>query len=148
MKVGDEPYVVEYNVRMGDPETEVVLPRIKSDFVEILTKVAKGELGQMRLDINEKSATTVMLVSEGYPEAYEKGKVIVGLENISEKDAIVFHAGTKISDDKILSNGGRVLAVTALDENYKKALAKSYSAIKKICFDNIHFRTDIGFDLE
>jgi phosphoribosylamine--glycine ligase len=148
MKVGDEPYVVEYNVRMGDPETEVVLPRIKSDFVEILTQTAKGELGQTQLEIDEKSAATVMLVSEGYPEAYEKGKVIVGLENISEKNAIVFHAGTKISDDKILSNGGRVLAVTALDEDYKQALEKSYSAIKHICFDNIHFRTDIGFDLE
>jgi len=148
MKVGDEPYVVEYNVRMGDPETEVVLPRIKSDLVEILALTAKSELGQTQLEIDKKSATTVMLVSEGYPEAYEKGKVIVGLENISEKDAIVFHAGTKISDDKILSNGGRVLAVTALDEDYKKAIEKSYSAIKKICFDNIHFRTDIGFDLK
>lgn len=148
MKVGDEPYVIEYNVRMGDPETEVVMPRIESDLVEILALTAKSELNQARLEITQKAATTVMLVSEGYPESYEKDKHIVGLDNISEKDAIVFHAGTKISNGKILSNGGRVLAVTAMDEDYKKALKTSYAEIKKICFDNIFFRNDIGFDLE
>lgn len=148
MKVGDEPYVVEYNVRMGDPESEVVLPRLNSDLLEILTLTAKGELNQAELKISEKSATTVMLVSEGYPEAYEKGKTIVGLGNIKEEDAIVFHAGTKVLDAKVLSNGGRVLAVTAIDDNYKKALKKSYSQIKHICYDNIFFRKDIGFDLD
>jgi phosphoribosylamine--glycine ligase len=148
MKVGDEPYVIEYNVRMGDPETEVVLPRLESDLVEILALTAKGQLDQAELKVSEKSATTVVLVSKGYPEFYEKGKIISGLDNISNEEAIVFHAGTKISNDKIVSHGGRVLAVTAMDQDYKKALEKSYDSIKKICFENIFFRKDIGFDLE
>lgn len=147
MKVGDEPYVVEYNVRMGDPETEVVVPRIESDLVEILALTAKGELNQAKLEISQMSATTVMLVSEGYPESYEKGKTIVGLDSISEQGALVFHAGTTTVEGKVLSNGGRVLAVTAMDKDYKKALEKSYTEIKKICFDNIYYRKDIGFDL-
>jgi phosphoribosylamine--glycine ligase len=147
MKVGDEPFVVEYNVRMGDPETEVVMPRIESDLVELLEKTAKGQLDEVQLKISSDSATTVMLVSDGYPEAYEKGKPITGLENISEDEAIVFHAGTKVSGNEILSNGGRVIAVTAMGNNHKEALKKSYGQIKKICFENINFRKDIGFDL-
>jgi phosphoribosylamine--glycine ligase len=148
MKVDDEPFVVEYNVRMGDPETEVVMPRINSDLVEILELTAKEKLSQAKLDISPKSATTVMLVSEGYPEAYEKEKEISGLENVTKGDGVmVFHAGSKISDGKVLSNGGRVLAVTAMDTIYEKALEKSYAEIKKICFENIAFRKDIGFDL-
>jgi phosphoribosylamine--glycine ligase len=148
MKVGDEPYVIEYNVRMGDPETEVVIPRLESDLVDILALTAKGQLDQAELKVSEKSATTVVLVSKGYPESYEKGKIISGLDNISNEEAIVFHAGTKISNDNIVSHGGRVLAVTAMDQDYKKALEKSYDGIKKICFENIFFRKDIGFDLE
>lgn len=148
MKVGDEPYVVEYNVRLGDPESEVVLPRLNSDLLETLTLTAKGKLKQAELKINEKAATTVVLVSKGYPKSYEKGKSIVGLDSISEEDAIVFHAGTQLLEGKILSNGGRVIAVTAIDDNYKKALKKSYNQIKHICYDNIYFRKDIGFDLE
>ncbi len=147
MKVGDEPFVVEYNVRMGDPETEVVMPRIESDLIELLEKTAAGELDSARLDVSPKAATTVMLVSNGYPEAYEKGKPITGLENISENEAIVFHAGTKVSGNEILSNGGRVIAVTAMGNDHKEALQKSYSQIKKVCFENINFRKDIGFDL-
>jgi phosphoribosylamine--glycine ligase len=147
MKVGDEPFVVEYNVRMGDPETEVVLLRIESDVVELLEKTAKNQLDQIELKINPKTAATVMLVSGGYPESYTKGKAIAGLDEIPENEAIVFHAGTKISDDKIVTNGGRVLAVTAIGANHKEALGKSYSQIKKICFEEMYFRRDIGFDL-
>jgi len=147
MKVGDEPYVVEYNVRMGDPETEVVMPRIETDVVELLDKTAKGELDEVELNISSETAATVMLVSDGYPEAYEKEKEISGLNNISEKEAIVFHAGTKLSENKVLTNGGRVIAVTAMGQNHPEALEKSYDQIKKLCFENINFRKDIGFDL-
>lgn len=146
MKVGNEPYVVEYNVRMGDPETEVVMPRIESDVVELLEYTAQGQVDKAQLHINPQTASTVMIVSGGYPEAYEKGKPIIGLDEVSD-DVIVFHAGTKISGNKILTNGGRVIAVTALGENHKDALRKSYKDIKKLCFDNLYFRKDIGFDL-
>lgn len=148
MKIGNEPFVVEYNVRMGDPETEVVMPRLETDLVELLSLTATGQLNQATLNISSKSATTVMLVSGGYPEAYQKGKAIKGLDNISEDNVIVFHAGTKLEHNEILTNGGRVLAVTALEDDYKSALKKSYTEIKKICFENIYFRQDIGFDLE
>ena len=148
MKVGDEPYVIEYNVRMGDPESEVVLPRIQSDFVELLSLTAKGKLDKAQLEINPQTASTVMLVSGGYPESYQKGKAIKGLENISEKDAIVFHAGTKAVDNEILTDGGRVIAVTGFGDDYKQALEKSYLEISKLCFENMYFRKDIGFDLE
>ncbi len=147
MKVDDEPFVVEYNVRMGDPETEVVLPRIASDVVELLQKTALGELNTIELDIHPQTAATVMLVSEGYPENYEKGKTISGLENVSDPDVLVFHAGTKLADSKILTNGGRVMAITAMGKNHTEALKKSYDQIEKICYENIHFRKDIGFDL-
>lgn len=148
MKIGNEPFVVEYNVRMGDPETEVVMPRLETDLVELLSLTATGQLNQATLNISSKSATTVMLVSGGYPESYQKGKAIKGLDNISEDNVIVFHAGTKLEHNEILTNGGRVLAVTALEDDYKSALKKSYTEIKKICFENIYFRQDIGFDLE
>lgn len=147
MKIGNEPFVVEYNVRMGDPETEVVMPRLETDLVELLSLTATGQLNQATLNISSKSATTVMLVSGGYPESYQKGKAIKGLDNISEDNVIVFHAGTKLEHNEILTNGGRVLAVTAMNDDYKSALKKSYAEIKKICFENIYFRQDIGFDL-
>ncbi len=145
MKVGDEPYVIEYNCRMGDPETEVVIPRIKNDLVELFDAVAKEELNKIEIEIDERTATTVMLVSKGYPEKYESDKIISGLENI--KDSIVFHAGTKLSDEKVLSAGGRVLAVTSYGNDIADALQKSYSAIEQIRFENKFFRKDIGKDL-
>ncbi len=145
IKVGDEPYVIEYNVRMGDPETEVVLPRIKTDLVELLKATAQQKLESIDLEIDGRAATTVMLVSGGYPENYEKGKMIRGLENIT--DSIVFHAGTKPENKKIITNGGRVLAITSLDLDFKKALKKSYQNIQKVSFDRMQYRTDIGFDL-
>ena len=145
IKVNDEPYVIEYNVRMGDPETEVVLPRIKTDLGKLLQATFQQKLNTIDLEIDNRAATTVMTVSGGYPEAYEKGKEIKGIDAVH--DAIVFHAGTTTKDGKTLTNGGRVLAVTSLDEDYKKALKKSYQNIEKLSFDRMYFRTDIGFDL-
>ncbi len=145
IKVDNEPYVIEYNVRMGDPETEVVLPRIKTDLVELLEKTWSGDLDKIDLEIDERSATTVMLVSGGYPESYQKGKVISGLDEI--KDSIVFHAGTTNEEGEILTSGGRVIALTSFGEDYKKALKKSYQSAGMLQFDKMYFRKDIGFDL-
>ena len=145
MNDNGNPSVVEYNVRMGDPETEVVLPRIESDLLDLFEGVANQNLGEKSFSITSKTATTVMLVSWGYPEAYEKNKEINGIENINE--SIVFHAGTSLKEDKVLTNGGRVMAITSFGENIQEALDKSYSSIKKIHFDKMNFRKDIGFDL-
>lgn len=145
IKVNNEPYVIEYNVRMGDPETEVVIPRIESDLVDLLKATADKKLNNFQLDINKKSATTVMLVSGGYPEAYDKGKEITGLEKV--EDSIVFHAGTQLSNDKVVTSGGRVLAVTSYGDDFKKALKQSYKNIEEIHFEKMNYRTDIGFDL-
>lgn len=145
MKVGEEPYVIEYNVRMGDPETEVVLPRLKSDLVEIFEAIGKGKLQEQTIEIDPRTATTVMMVSGGYPEDYEKGKVISGIDTV--QDSIVFHAGTTMKGEEIVSNGGRVLAVTSYGNDFKEALEKSYQSIEKIHFDKQYFRTDLGFDL-
>lgn len=145
IKVGDEPKVIEYNVRMGDPETEVVLPRLKTDLVEIFSAISNQKLSEIDLEIDERAATTVMLVSGGYPEAYEKGKEILGLDKV--KDSIVFHAGAKESDGKIVTSGGRVMAVTSFGNTYQDAIKKSYQSIKNLCFDKMNYRKDIGFDL-
>ena len=145
IKVGDDPFVIEYNVRLGDPETEVVIPRIKTDLVEVFQAVADQSLDSIDLELDERTATTVMLVSGGYPEAYEKGKIITGFENV--EDSIVFHAGTDNKDDNVVTNGGRVMAITSFGNDYKEALQKSYQNIKKIHFDKMNFRKDIGFDL-
>ena len=145
IKVGDDPKVIEYNVRMGDPETEVVLPRLQTDLVELLSHVGAGSLDQIDLQIDGRSATTVMTVSGGYPEAYEKGKEITGIESID--DSIVFHAGTKIENGKVVTNGGRVIAITSFDKDFKQALKKSYSSIEKLHFDKMYYRKDLGFDL-
>ena len=146
IKVGQDPYVIEYNVRMGDPETEVVIPRIESDFAALLSAVARQELGQAALKIRKEAAATVMMVSGGYPEKYEKGYAVHGLEEVS--DAIVFHAGTRRSDDgEVLTSGGRVLAVTAFGNDFRQALEKSYKNVEKITFTDSYFRKDLGFDL-
>lgn len=143
--VKGEPIVIEYNVRMGDPETEVVLPRIKSDLVELFQAVADQKLAEVVLEIDARSATTVMLVSGGYPEDYEKGFEISGLENI--QDSLVFHAGTKVENGKIVTNGGRVLAITSFGDDFQEAIKKSYQNIDKLHFDKMYFRKDIGLDL-
>lgn len=145
IKVKDEPYVIEYNVRMGDPETEVVIPRLKTDLIELFLALKEQNLDKLELEVDPRSATTVMVVSGGYPEDYEKGKEISGLENI--QDSIVFHAGTKFDNDKIVTNGGRVLAFTSFGNDFREALITSYQNIGKIHFDNMYYRKDIGFDL-
>ncbi len=145
INVKNDPFVIEYNVRMGDPETEVVLPRIETDLVDLLEATCHQKLDEISVMINPEAATTVMVVSGGYPEKYDKGKEITGLSKIT--DSIVFHAGTKINGDKIVTNGGRVLAITSLDNDFKKALKKSYQNIEKLHFDTMYYRTDIGFDL-
>ena len=145
IKVNEEPYVIEYNVRMGDPETEVVLPRIKTDLVELLEKTWETKLDAINLELDERAATTVMLVSGGYPESYQKGKIITGLKEID--DSIVFHAGTKQQDGEIVTSGGRVIALTSFGKDYKEALKKSYQSAEKLQFDKMYFRKDIGFDL-
>lgn len=145
IKVGDDPKVIEYNVRMGDPETEVVLPRLKNDLVELFTAVANQTLDKIDIKIDERSATTVMLVSGGYPEAYEKGKEITGIDAI--KDSIPFHAGAILKDDKVVTSGGRVMAITSYGVTYQEAIKKSYQNIEKLDFDKMYYRKDIGFDL-
>ena len=145
IKVGEEPYVIEYNVRMGDPETEVVLPRIKNDLLSLFESVANGELDKQELHIDERVATTVMTVSGGYPGSYEKGKAIEGLDSVFE--SIVFHAGTKMQDNTVVTNGGRVMAFTSFGYDIKDALSKSYRSIENVQFEGMYFRKDIGFDL-
>ena len=144
--VKGEPIVIEYNVRMGDPETEVVIPRIKSDLVELFQAVANGNLNDVSLAIDQRSATTVMMVSGGYPEEYEKGKEIFGLDKI--EDSLVYHAGTKIENGKLVTNGGRVLAITSFGNDFQEAIKKSYQNIDKLHFDKMYFRKDIGKDLK
>ena len=145
MNCGGDPYVIEYNVRMGDPETQSVFPRIKSDVVELFEAVGQGTLNKVSLDINYRTAASVVLVAGGYPGKYRKGDVIEGIETVSE--AIVFHAGTAKKEGKTVTSGGRVLAVTAIDENLPAALLKAYQEAEKITFDGKYNRHDIGQDL-
>ncbi len=145
INVDGEPKVIEYNVRMGDPETEVVIPLIKSDLLELFIGVTTETLNQKVLEIDNRNAVTVMMVSGGYPDKYEKGKTIEGLDTIV--DSSVFHAGTIISGGKIVTAGGRVLAITSLGKNMEEALETSYKNIQKISFENNYYRKDVGFDL-
>lgn len=145
IKVGNDPKVIEYNVRMGDPETEVVVPRIKNDMVSLFEAVANQTLDAVDLEIDERTAATVMLVSGGYPGTYEKGKAITGVEEID--DSLVFHAGTMNKDGQTVTNGGRVMAITSYGKDFKEALGTSYKNIKKVGFNGMNYRKDIGFDL-
>jgi len=145
IKVGDDPFVIEYNVRLGDPETEVVIPRVQNDLVEVFEAVAQQKLDEIDIQIDDRSATTVMTVSGGYPEAYQKGMEIHGLNTVDE--SVVFHAGTAIKNGKTVTNGGRVLAITSFGKDYREALRTSYQNVKKIRFEGMYYRTDIGFDL-
>ncbi len=146
MNVNGDPYVIEYNVRMGDPETEVVLPRIKTDLLTLLIAAAKKELKNKTVEIDQRSAATIILVSGGYPEAYEKNKIISGIDEV--KDSIVFHSGTTNKDGNIVSSGGRVLAVSSFGTNIFEALQQSYNSASKINFDKMYYRKDLGFDLK
>jgi phosphoribosylamine--glycine ligase len=145
IKVGEKAKVIEYNVRLGDPETEVVIPRIKNDLVSVFQAVANQSLNELDLQIDERTATTVMTVSGGYPGNYEKGKEISGIDAI--EDSLVFHAGTKLIGEKVVTNGGRVIAITSYGDNFKEALKTSYKNVSKLSFEGMNFREDIGFDL-
>lgn len=145
MNVGGDPYVIEYNVRMGDPETEVVMPRLKTDILTLFEEMAHGQLEKAAFELDDRFCTTVMLVSQGYPGSYEKGKVISGLDSV--EGSIVFHAGTRMEGDQVLTSGGRVMAVSSFGKTMKEALALSYQNVGKIHFDGMNFRKDIGFDL-
>jgi phosphoribosylamine--glycine ligase len=143
--VEGEPFVIEYNCRMGDPETQVVFPRLKNDLLEVFQAMESGQLATVKVEVDKKAAAAVILVSGGYPEAYEKGKKIEGLEAIRE--SLIFHAGTKKTGESVVSNGGRVIAVTSLGSDFKEALKQSYQNVEKITFDGKYYRQDIGFDL-
>jgi phosphoribosylamine--glycine ligase len=145
MKVGDEPWVIEYNSRMGDPETEAVLPRIKTDIGELMLASAEGRLHEMQLEISNQTAATVMLVSAGYPGDYAKGKVMTGFDDVNE--SLLFHSGTKINaNNEVETNGGRVLAITSLADNIKEAVALSMKAADKINYGGKYYRKDIGYE--
>lgn len=146
MNVAGEVYVIEYNCRMGDPETEIVFPRIKSDLLHHLKALAEGKLDEEAIEIDERAAATVIVASGGYPEDYEKGKAISGLENVT--DSIVFHAGTKLEGDAVLTNGGRVLAVSSFGTNIQEAVATSNASIEKINFEGKYYRKDIGYEFK
>lgn len=145
IKVEGEPKVIEYNVRMGDPETEVVMPLIKSDLLDLFIGVTTETLDRKKLEIDDRTAVTVMMVSGGYPGSYEKGKEILGLDEVT--DSILFHAGTVIEDHRVVTAGGRVLAVTSYGNNMDEALVRSYQSISRVCFEKCAYRKDIGFDL-
>ncbi len=145
INVKGEPYVIEYNCRMGDPETEVVMPRLKSDILDLFEGVTTNTLSERDIQFDERSACTVMMVSGGYPESYAKGKQIFGLNSVT--DSLVFHAGTASDGPAVISNGGRVLAVTSYGKDLETALKKSYASLEKIEFENSYYRKDIGFDV-
>ncbi|WP_347839433.1 phosphoribosylamine--glycine ligase [uncultured Draconibacterium sp.] len=145
INVNNNPYVIEYNVRMGDPETEAVMLRVKSDFVDLLEGAATGTLNEKEIEFDDRTAVTVMLVSGGYPGSYEKGKVITGTEKVS--DSIVFHAGTKANESDVVTAGGRVISVSSYGTDMNDALATSYKNAEKISFEGKYYRKDLGFDL-
>ena len=146
IKVNNEPFVIEYNVRLGDPETEVVIPRIKSDLLDLFVHVSNETLEKAEFEVDERACATVMLVSGGYPGSYSKGIEINGLNEVD--DSLLFHAGTKQKEDRIETNGGRVIAISSFGENYQDALTKSYLNAQKVNFSGKYYRKDIGFDLK
>jgi phosphoribosylamine--glycine ligase len=146
INIKGDPFVIEYNVRMGDPESQVVIPRIENDFVSLLSATARGALGEEKITISQDTAVTVVMASAGYPGSYEKGKPIKGFEKVS--NALVFHAGTKLNNEGgIVTNGGRVLAVTGKGSNLREAIENAYENVKKIYWEGVQFRNDIGQDL-
>lgn len=149
IKVNDEPYLIEYNCRMGDPETEVVIPKLKNDLVHLFVAMHKGDLQNQLIEIDERACCTVMAVSGGYPGEYRKNMSITGLNKIfGQKEMLIFHAGTKQSDDQIVTNGGRVLAVTCFGDNIKEAVTSSMEVLKNISFEGMYYRKDIGYEFD
>lgn len=148
IKVGDDPYVIEYNCRMGDPETEVVMPRLKNDLLELLRAAAAQKLNEVKVEIDPRSACTVVAASGGYPGEYQKGIEIKGLDTITKESSIVFHAGTVAKNDKVVTNGGRVLCVTSFGNTIPFAVVQSIRTLDKISFDGMFFRTDIGYEFD
>jgi phosphoribosylamine--glycine ligase len=146
MNVGGDPYVIEYNARLGDPESEVILPRIESDLFDLLDGVARRDLAKRTLVTDSGTAVTVMIVAGGYPDSYEKGTPIGGTDTV--KESLVFHAGTRVADGRLVTAGGRVLAVTSRGATMEEALARSYRSISGIYFEGMNYRRDIGFDLK
>jgi phosphoribosylamine---glycine ligase len=145
IKVNNEPYVIEYNCRMGDPETEVVIPRLKNDLVEMLVSTAKGEVDQIKIEQDPRFAVTMVAVSGGYPGDYIKGYEIKGLDQ-SNAETVIFHSGTMAEDDKIVSNGGRVLTVTSFGKDVAESVARSKQVLEGIRFMKMYYRSDIGFE--
>lgn len=146
IKVNEDPYVIEYNCRMGDPETEVVLPRLESDLVELIVKMNDGTLGNASVSYKDEAAATVMLVSDGYPGSYEKGKVMSGFDTV--KDSMLLHAGTKLKDNETVTNGGRVIAITSFGKDIADALQTSYKNAEQIDFEGKYYRKDIGYEFK
>jgi phosphoribosylamine---glycine ligase len=146
IKVGEDPYVIEYNCRMGDPETEVVMPRLKNDLVELFTAVAEQRLNEWEIETDPRTACTIVAVSGGYPGSYEKGLPITGLDQPLTADSLIFHAGTRAENNAILTNGGRVLCVTSFAETVYEAVDKSRDVLEKIDYDGIYYRRDIGYE--
>ncbi|HEU5164081.1 MAG TPA: phosphoribosylamine--glycine ligase [Chitinophagaceae bacterium] len=148
IKVGDEPYVIEYNCRMGDPETEVVIPRLKNDFLKMLVAATKQELNKIKIEEDDRFACTVMAVSGGYPGDYEKGYVIHGLDRVDTAESILFHAGTTTKDGNAVTNGGRVLCITSFGNSIFEAVEKSKEELQNISFTGMSYRRDIGYEFE
>jgi len=148
ISVNGEPFVIEYNCRMGDPETEVVMPRLETDLVGLFVAATQQELDTVQLRVDERSVVTIMAVSRGYPGAYEKGFKISGLNREKDKNSFIFHAGTKETDGKIVTNGGRVLCVTSYGKNINEAADHSLDILEEIDFEGIYYRTDIGYEFK
>jgi len=147
IKVGDDPYMIEYNCRMGDPETEVVIPRLKNDFLEMLVAASKQQLNKIKIEEDPRFACTVMAVSGGYPGDYEKGYVIKGLDKVN-KESVLFHAGTTTKDDKVVTNGGRVLCITSFGNSIFEAVENSKEELQNISYTGMSYRRDIGYEFE
>jgi phosphoribosylamine--glycine ligase len=144
IKVGEDPYVIEYNCRMGDPETEVVMPRLENDLIELMLKMDEGKLNEVEVKHDVRAACTVMLVSEGYPGSYPKGRVMTGFDKVH--NSILFHAGTAHKDGEVVSNGGRVIAITSYGSDIKDALSKSYENAAHVQYEGRYYRKDIGYE--